>query len=81
MKEKMKMEFEPSDLVKLKPEIALWSHVKHDWAYSAKGALFLVLATAPPPHRVYLLTPSGLEIESYSGLFDLSHPAERNPIL
>lgn len=47
MKEKMKMEFEPSDLVKLKPEIALWSHVKHDWAYSAKGALFLVLATAP----------------------------------
>lgn len=48
MKEKMKMEFEPSDLVKLKPEIALWSHVKHDWAYSAKGALFLVLATAPP---------------------------------
>jgi hypothetical protein len=77
MKEKMKMEFEPSDLVKLKPEIALWSHVKHDWAYSAKGALFLVLATAPP-HRVYLLTPNGLIIPVFSDLIVL---AERNPIL
>ncbi len=81
MKEKMKMKFEPGDLVKLEPGKTLWSHAKYDWACFTKNALFLVLAPVTTLHRVYLLTPSGLEIESYSGLFDLSHPAERNPIL